>query len=226
MRAGRDRPGDRPGPGVRHRRPPDHPPVPGAAAGAGRAASAARCATWAAARACWRSPRPGSASGRSPRWTPTAWRSRPRAPNARDNGVALAAVERVDLRAEPPPAADVVVANLMRPLLLRVAELMRAAPPRALIVSGLLDEEADEVAAAFRAWRAAALERPGLDGGAARGVRARRPTTALPHRVCDTTPATSCHHGLRRARLRPGGCARGSSGRAGAAAGRPRRRRR
>ena len=36
----------------------------------------------------------------------------------------------------------------MRPLLLRLAELMEERP-RALIVSGLLDEEADEVAAAF-----------------------------------------------------------------------------
>ena len=36
----------------------------------------------------------------------------------------------------------------MRPLLLRVAELMEGRP-RTLIVSGLLDEEADEVAAAF-----------------------------------------------------------------------------
>jgi ribosomal protein L11 methylase PrmA len=43
---------------------------------------------------------------------------------------------------------DVVVANLMRPLLLRVAELIEE-PPRALIASGLLDHEADEVAAAF-----------------------------------------------------------------------------
>jgi ribosomal protein L11 methyltransferase len=69
--------------------------------------------------------------------------------NARANGVELDRVERLDLRAGPPPAADVVAANLMRPLLLRVAELMQARPPRALIVSGLLDEEADEVAAAF-----------------------------------------------------------------------------
>jgi hypothetical protein len=36
----------------------------------------------------------------------------------------------------------------MRPLLLRVAELMRE-PPETLIVSGLLDPEAGEVAAAF-----------------------------------------------------------------------------
>ncbi|HEX2160229.1 MAG TPA: 50S ribosomal protein L11 methyltransferase [Thermoleophilaceae bacterium] len=68
--------------------------------------------------------------------------------NARDNGVALEVVRRANLREEPPPAADVVVANLMRPLLLRVAELIDHRP-RALIVSGLLDHEADEVAAAF-----------------------------------------------------------------------------
>jgi ribosomal protein L11 methylase PrmA len=42
----------------------------------------------------------------------------------------------------------VFAANLMRPLLLRVAELIDARPA-ALLLSGLLDEEADEVAAAF-----------------------------------------------------------------------------
>jgi ribosomal protein L11 methylase PrmA len=42
----------------------------------------------------------------------------------------------------------VVAANLMRPLLLEVASRM-AARPRALVLSGLLDHEADEVAAAF-----------------------------------------------------------------------------
>ena len=90
--------------------------------------------------------------------------------NARDNGVALDRVERANLREQPAPAADVVVANLMRPLLLRVAELMDGRP-RALIVSGLLDEEADEVAAAFaplaerkrltdRGWSALLLSAP------------------------------------------------------------------
>ena len=45
--------------------------------------------------------------------------------------MALERVERANLREQPPPAADVVVANLMRPLLLRVAELMtRAARAR------------------------------------------------------------------------------------------------
>jgi ribosomal protein L11 methyltransferase len=74
--------------------------------------------------------------------------------NARANAVLLDRVERFDLRREPPPAADVVVANLMRPLLLRVAELMDAsARPRSLILSGLLEGEAGEVAAAFAPLR-------------------------------------------------------------------------
>jgi ribosomal protein L11 methyltransferase len=68
--------------------------------------------------------------------------------NAAANGVRLDRVERLDLRQAAPPHADTVAANLMRPLLLRVAERVTH-PPRALIVSGLLDHEADEVAAAF-----------------------------------------------------------------------------
>jgi ribosomal protein L11 methyltransferase len=69
--------------------------------------------------------------------------------NARDNGVALDVIDRADLRNAPAPKADVVAANLMRPLLLRVAEQWEGDPPPALILSGLLDHEADEVAAAF-----------------------------------------------------------------------------
>jgi ribosomal protein L11 methyltransferase len=68
--------------------------------------------------------------------------------NARANAVLLDRVERLDLRSAPIPVADVVAANLMRPLLLRVAERMEGRP-RTLILSGLLDHEADEVAAAF-----------------------------------------------------------------------------
>jgi ribosomal protein L11 methyltransferase len=68
--------------------------------------------------------------------------------NAAANGVVLDGIERVNLREEPPPAADTVAANLTRPLLLRVAELLHEPPP-VLLVSGLLDGEADEVAAAF-----------------------------------------------------------------------------
>jgi ribosomal protein L11 methyltransferase len=68
--------------------------------------------------------------------------------NARDNGVVLDRVARANLREDPPPVAGVVVANLMRPLLLRVAELLETRP-NALIASGLLEHESDEVAAAF-----------------------------------------------------------------------------
>jgi ribosomal protein L11 methyltransferase len=69
--------------------------------------------------------------------------------NANVNGVRIDSIERGDLRGAPAPKADVVAANLMRPLLLRVAELWQGRPPPVLIVSGLLDHEADEVAAAF-----------------------------------------------------------------------------
>jgi ribosomal protein L11 methyltransferase len=72
--------------------------------------------------------------------------------NARANAVELARVDRIDLRREPPPPADAMAANLMRLLLLRVAELITE-PPQKLIVSGLLQEEADEVAAAFAPLR-------------------------------------------------------------------------
>ena len=68
--------------------------------------------------------------------------------NAAANAVALGRVERLDLRRVPAPAADLILANLMRPLLLAVAERMED-HPRVLIASGLLEEEADEVAAAF-----------------------------------------------------------------------------
>lgn len=71
------------------------------------------------------------------------------AENARINGVRLQA-RATDLRAGPGPWARVVCANLLRPLLLTVAErLVRA--PGLLIVSGLLAEEGDEAAAAFEA---------------------------------------------------------------------------
>jgi len=69
--------------------------------------------------------------------------------NAAANGVRLDRVERIDLRRQRPPAARTVAANLTRPLLLRVAELMGWDRPRTLIASGLLENEAEEVAAAF-----------------------------------------------------------------------------
>jgi ribosomal protein L11 methyltransferase len=90
--------------------------------------------------------------------------------NARVNGVTLERVERVDLREEPAPVERVTVANLLRPLLLTVAELLPE-QPETLIVSGLLEGEEDEVAAAFASfserrrlrlqeWSALLLTRP------------------------------------------------------------------
>jgi ribosomal protein L11 methyltransferase len=73
--------------------------------------------------------------------------------NARDNDVVLERVERFDLRGAPAPKADVTAANLMRPLLLQVAKQWDGHPPAVLVVSGLLDDEADEVAAAFAPLR-------------------------------------------------------------------------
>jgi ribosomal protein L11 methyltransferase len=70
--------------------------------------------------------------------------------NAMANGVALSNVERVNLREQPPPEARTVAANLMRPLLLRLAGRIE---PNALILSGLLEDEVDEVVTAFAPLR-------------------------------------------------------------------------
>ena len=90
--------------------------------------------------------------------------------NARANGVTIERVECCDLRAGPAPVERVTVANLVRPLLLRVAELLPE-QPETLIVSGLLEGEEDEVAGAFaplrerrrqrlQGWSALLLTRP------------------------------------------------------------------
>ena len=68
--------------------------------------------------------------------------------NAAVNGAPGIAVTRVDLRREAGPWAPTVLANLVRPLLLEVAAGMTR-PPERMILSGLLREEATEVAAAF-----------------------------------------------------------------------------
>jgi ribosomal protein L11 methyltransferase len=71
--------------------------------------------------------------------------------NASVNGVHIA-VERFDLRNEPlpQPGEAVVLANLLLPLLLELSRTI-AEPPRELVASGLLREQADEVAEAFLA---------------------------------------------------------------------------
>ena len=68
--------------------------------------------------------------------------------NATANAVDALHVGHADLASDPGPTAGTVVANLMTPLLLRVAERL-VDPPGDLIISGLLREQADEVAGAF-----------------------------------------------------------------------------
>jgi ribosomal protein L11 methyltransferase len=71
--------------------------------------------------------------------------------NARVNGVELDARRYDLLRDGPAPAAPVVLANLLGPLLRRLADVGFDGdePPEALIASGLLVAEADDIAAAF-----------------------------------------------------------------------------
>ncbi len=101
--------------------------------------------------------------------------------NAAVNGVEVQARAYDLLRDGPPPGAPVVVANLLRPLLLHVAEHGFAGDqPRVLIASGLLAHEADEVAAAFaakRGLRERARETRRRVGGA-HADRARAPARA------------------------------------------------
>jgi ribosomal protein L11 methyltransferase len=70
--------------------------------------------------------------------------------NAERNGVRLA-VRRHDLRSDPVPVAETVTANLLGPLLRSLAGrlLDQVELPRTLIASGLLQGEADGIAAAF-----------------------------------------------------------------------------
>ncbi len=91
--------------------------------------------------------------------------------NAEANGIGGLTIERLDLTVQPGPLADLVVANLILPLLLQVAAGMRQAPP-VLIASGLLRQQVDEACAAFaplglrettrsesREWAAVVLEK-------------------------------------------------------------------
>jgi ribosomal protein L11 methyltransferase len=77
------------------------------------------------------------------------------AANALVNGVSPPTLEvsRHDLRVDPVLCAPTVTANLVRPLLLAWAERLEGAPrasiPERVIASGLLVDEADEVAGAF-----------------------------------------------------------------------------
>ena len=70
--------------------------------------------------------------------------------NAAANGVCVDARRHDLLRDGPAPGAPTVLANLLRPLLLRVAhDGFAGVQPGALVASGLLAHEGDEVVAAF-----------------------------------------------------------------------------
>jgi ribosomal protein L11 methyltransferase len=70
--------------------------------------------------------------------------------NAATNDVVIEARRHDLLRDGPAPGAPTVLANLLRPLLLRVAaDGFAGERPRALVASGLLAHEGDQVAAAF-----------------------------------------------------------------------------
>ena len=75
--------------------------------------------------------------------------------NAAVNGVAVAGAPPRPVHDGPVPGAPLVLANLLRPLLLRVARdgFAGGGAPRHLVASGLLPEEGDEVAAAFAEHR-------------------------------------------------------------------------
>jgi ribosomal protein L11 methyltransferase len=70
--------------------------------------------------------------------------------NAAANGVAVE-VAQADVLRDPLPWAPTVAANILRPVLLALAARVPDPPPRALVLSGLLREEAGEVAAAYAA---------------------------------------------------------------------------
>jgi ribosomal protein L11 methyltransferase len=70
------------------------------------------------------------------------------AANAEANGVELE-LRRVNLREEPAPVADTLVANLTDPLLTAVAERLTEPYPRVLVCSGMLASEVDAVSLAF-----------------------------------------------------------------------------
>jgi ribosomal protein L11 methyltransferase len=97
--------------------------------------------------------------------------------NAAVNCVAgLIQTRRFNLIEEPVPAAPLVLANLLRPLLLAWSEGISATAHRSIIASGLLEHEADEIAGAFATrgyserrrlvsgeWAALLLEAPDRD---------------------------------------------------------------
>ena len=85
---------------------------------------------------------------------------------AEANRVVVEPLTRVDLRREAGPWAPTVAANLVRPLLVEVAGVMRR-PPERLLASGLLAGDLAEVEAAFARHGLATAARRDGDGWSA-----------------------------------------------------------
>ena len=77
------------------------------------------------------------------------------AENARENGVSDVTFSLCDVTADPIPVADVVVANILAPVLVaaapRVARAVSRAPGASLVLSGILDSQYADVARAYAA---------------------------------------------------------------------------
>jgi len=69
--------------------------------------------------------------------------------NASVNSVELE-VSRLDLRSDPLPQCDVLVANILAPVLIDLASKMGSLRPPRVLLSGILDEQADLV---LEAWK-------------------------------------------------------------------------
>ena len=157
----------RPGPGVRHRHPPDHPDVPALdrppGCGPSRALAARarlrlrlghpgdrrrRCS---ARRDRRRRHRPGRGRGdRRQRARPTAWRCTPARPTPRQRQLRPGAGQH------PGDAAQAARAAALRP---------RSRPAGTLVLAGILERQADELQAAYAPWLALEVARPATTAG-------------------------------------------------------------
>lgn len=64
--------------------------------------------------------------------------------NAAVNSVGIS-VSKLDLRTDPIPGSDVLVANILAPVLITLASRMGAERPSRVVLSGILEEQADSV---------------------------------------------------------------------------------
>jgi ribosomal protein L11 methyltransferase len=64
--------------------------------------------------------------------------------NAAVNGVEIE-VSKLDLRTEPIPHSDILVANILASVLVVLASKMGSQRPAKVVLSGILDEQADSV---------------------------------------------------------------------------------